>query len=280
MVKFSDEPLDYIGFVSAILYTLVPGIFLYQLRSNVLKEERLSIIAILCLYINGLIYFIRSLVFEKIEIDVRDFCNLAGLYLGFIYIVLYLKHFYYKTNKIYFYIFIVIILLSSITVIIIELIIRNNETLMKIVEWSGVIFNIFEYLPMGFNFIYLIKNKISEKFTLFGAFLGSINTIIWIIWAITNKENKLHSLISNIIGLLLCLLQIFIFFLFRKEESDEYKKVDDNKDNKDNNNNIDSNNNINFNNNITNSEIKNEEDSQNDITNKDKKPSDIIEEFI
>ena len=255
MVQFSGKRLDYIGFVSAILYTLVPGIFLYQLRSNVLKEERLSIIAILCLYINGLIYFIRSLVFEKIEIDVRDFCNLAGAYLGFIYIVIYLKHFYYKTNKIYFYIFIVIILLSSITVIIIELIIRNNETLMKIVEWSGVIFNIFEYLPMGFNLIYLIKNKISERFTLFGAFLGSINTIIWIIWAITNKENKLHSLISNIIGLLLCLLQIFIFFLFRKEESDEYKKVDDNKDNNDNDNN-DSNDNINFNNNIT-SEMKN-----------------------
>ena len=279
MVKFSDEPLDYIGFVSAILYTLVPGIFLYQLRSNVLKEERLSITAILCLYINGLIYFIRSCVFKNEEIDVRDFCNLAGLYLGFIYIVIYLQYFYYKTNKIYFYIFIVIILLLSITVIIIELIIRDNKKLMEIVEWSGVIFNIFEYLPMGFNFIYLIKNKISEKYTLFGAFLGSINTIIWIIWAITNKENKLHSLISNIIGLLLCLLQIFIFFLFRKEESDEYKKVDDNKDNIDNNNN-DSNDNINFNNNITNSEIKNEENSPNDINNKDKKPSDIIEEFI
>ena len=157
------EILNLFGFLTATAYTLVPIIFLYQLYSNVLNEERLSIIGILCLYFNGLIYFIRSIVFYKEEIDIRDFCNLAGAYLGFIYIVIYLKYVYYKTNKKKFVLLIVIITLSSLVFFLLEILMRKNDILMNVVEWVGVIFNICEYLPIGFSLFHLIKNKISEN---------------------------------------------------------------------------------------------------------------------
>ena len=151
---------------------------------------------------------------------------------------------------------------------------KTNETLIYVINYVGTFFNIFEYLPMGFNLKFLIKNKISEKYTLFGAFFGLINTIIWLLWAI-NTGDKLHSLIANIFGVILCLIQFLIFFIFRKDEkqSKDYTKINENSDNinnstpeikdnnlQNNNNNIDNNN---FNNNI-----------------KKGGPSDIIEDFI
>lgn len=264
-MKAFEHFLDILGFLSAIAYTLVPGIFIYQLRHKVLIKERLSIIAILSLYLNGLIYFIRSIVYnEKEELDVRDFCNLIGAQLGLVYLFFYLKNIYYETKIKIFIVSSLIIILLSIGIILIENFIGQNELLMKIVEYVGVLFNILEYLPMGFDLIFLIKNKISEKFTLFGAFFGLINTIIWLIWAIynlTNNKKKIHSLIANIFGLLLCILQISIFFIFRKEEEIEEEQNNDEEEK--------------LNNNITN---------KNELNVKDKKEekgnSDIIEQFI
>ena len=95
------------------------------------------------------------------------------------------------------------------------------KIIVEIYEYVGVIFNIFEYLPLGFNFLYLIKNKISEKYTLFSSIPGILNTLIWLAWAadkVAKNEEKIHSLIANIIGFLLCLTQIIIFFLFKQED--------------------------------------------------------------
>ena len=283
MVLFFDDILSGFGFFSATIYTLVPGIFLYQLKSNVLIKERLSIIGIFCLFINGLIYFIFSILNrEEEELDIRDFCNLAGAYLGFIYVIIYFKYLFYEKEKKKFFIFLSITIFLTLIVILLEIILSSNETSIHVIEWIGVIFNILEYLPLGFNLIYLIKNKISEKYTLFGAFLGLINTIIWLIWAIytsITKNEKNHSVIANICGLLLCLTQILIFFVFRKdeEESEEYKKVNDNSDNINN-----STPEIKVNDNST-QEIKENNLQNSNINNKNNNlrgPSEIIEEFI
>ena len=67
----------------------------------------------------------------------------------------------------------------------------------------------------------MIKNKISEKYTLFGSIFGSINSIFWFIWAITNDNNKTHSIVANIFGILLCLSQFLIFYIFKKDEEEE-----------------------------------------------------------
>lgn len=231
--------LGFIGFFTALIYDLIPGVFLYQLKSGVLINERLSIIGIFSLYINAFIYLILSFTkfHEKEEVDVNDFCNLLGLYLGLVYIILYYKHFYYIENKKKFYIIISLLIILSILIGIAEFYIAKNNTINKIFEWFGVLFNICEYLPLGFNYLFLIKNKISEKYTLFGGFFGFINSTFWLIWAIITSNrakegegNKYHSIVANIFGILLCLSQFFVFFIFKKDEPNEpneYKTIDD-----------------------------------------------------
>ena len=219
--------LNYLGFCTAIIYTLVPIIFLYQLKSNILDLERISIIGIFCLYINGLIYFIiRAL--KPDEIDVRDFCNLVGAYLGFIYLVVYIKYLFYENEKNKFLFFLGLIIILSIIIFVIEFLTKDKDDIVKTIEWIGVIFNIFEYFPLGFNFIYIIKNKISEKFSLFGGISGLINTIVWLVWAIVytiEEEKKIHSLIANIFGLILCCCQIYIYLIYRNEGENQIRTI-------------------------------------------------------
>ena len=238
-MNFIFNIIGFFVLLAALAYALVPSIFLVQLKHGVLKEERLSIIGILSFYMNALIYlilFISKLINENI-LEINDFCNLLGATLGLVYIILYYNRFYYEKNKKLFYAFISIIILSSIIIILIELKLSKDELLFEIFEWIGVFFNIFEYLPLGFNFIYLIKNKISDKYTLFGAFFGIINSIFWLIWAIINsienenekeKESKYHSIVANICGIILCLSQFIIFLIFRKPEEEEEEESKDN----------------------------------------------------
>lgn len=90
----------------------------------------------------------------------------------------------------------------------------------EILEYVAVAFNILEYLPLGFDIVYLIKNKVSNKYTLFSAIPGIINTIIWLVWAakkVAETGEKYHSLVANILGFLLCLFQFIMFFFFNKE---------------------------------------------------------------
>ena len=235
--------LDYICFFSGIIYTLVPAIFLYILQLKLFNEESPSILGILFMYSNAFIYFVLSACDSK-EIQVMDFCNLAGAYLSLIYLFLYLKHLFYKTEKQKIFIFMSIIILTSVLVFLVEYFTKKEKSI-KLIEWIGVIFNILEYLPIGFNLLYLIKNRVSNKFTLFSGFMGFINALIWLVWAITRliKDNdKIHSLIANIFGILLSLLQIFIYYIFRNEistinavstseNSEDGKKVYDNESN-------------------------------------------------
>ena len=251
---------SYFGFITAIAYTFVPSIFLYVLlKFNVLSEESISILGILSLYINAFIYFFNSIIEPK-EIQAYDLCNLFGTYLGFIYLLLYIKYLFYNTEKNKFFLFIGIIILSSILVFFFELFINKKEK-NYIIEWIGVIFNILEYLPLGFNLFYLIKNKISQNFTLFGSIIGLFNAIIWLIRAIIlnieNKANKYHSIVANIFGILLCIFQIIIYFLFKKEQISLPNKNNEEKE----------------------KIMVNEKDNKN-INDKEKKDSSEIEEFI
>ena len=101
----------------------------------------------------------------------------------------------------------------------------------KIFIWIGAFFNVAEYLPLGFNLIYLIKHKISEKYTLLGAFFGLLNCIAWLCWAINgivvNKDNLYHSIVANSMGICLQITQFILFFLFRKNNSKDNFNIDE-----------------------------------------------------
>ena len=107
---------------------------------------------------------------------------------------------------------------------------ENDNHWKKAFDWIGVFFNIFENLPLGFDIIYLIKNKISEKFTLFSAFFGLLNEIVWLSWAlygaIKNKDDLYHSIIANIFGIFIQITVFFLFFKFRVNEENDGNIID------------------------------------------------------
>ena len=245
---FSDA-FCFIGFITNILYSLTPSIFIYQLKSGVLIKERISIIAILCLYCNGYLYFLTSIFKAELkDIDPLDFCNLIGAYLGFVYLCLFIYHVYFKEEKKKAIIYYVSLIIGSIAYLILVMLVikKENNFWSYLIKYLGIIFNILENLPLGFNIIYIIKNKISEKYTLFGAFFGLLNTSAWFAWAFyscfLNKDNKeedkpYQTLLANTICVFMPLTQFFLFFKFRKYNKDENNNEDDeigeNKDNLD-----------------------------------------------
>lgn len=218
-VELGSEVIDTIAFAIAIIYTLVPFAFFYQYSHGVIRPNKVSILGILFLYLNGLTYFIATIkngIKEEAKIILRDFSNLSGAILGFFYCLYYSYIMIFKDHRMKFYIYLCLIIISLLILVLLALFVPVTY-----IEYIGVVFNIFEYLPLGFDFLYLIKHKISEKYTLFSAIPGIINTIIWLVWAAINVAKgimKYHSLIANIIGFLLCLTQIIIFFLFKKED--------------------------------------------------------------
>ena len=154
-----------------------------------------------------------------------DFCNLAGFYLGLIYLILYLYFVYFKSNKKKFIIFLVVIVVVSVAVwLIIKFTVKKDNIADKIFNWIGVVFNVLEYFPIGFSIIYLIKNKISEKFTLFGAFFGLLNSTTWLAWAIKSQRDGadlIHSIVANSLGICLTISQFVLFLVFRKNAIEE-----------------------------------------------------------
>ena len=222
---FSD-PYCFVGFFSQIFYILTPIVFIIQLKSGVLHQERVSIFSLLSLYCNGVIYFATSVYKRESgkNIDPLDFCNLGTFYLGLIYLLLYIYFIYFKTNKIKGLLFMIILTLGTIVVwVIIHFNVKKDNIWDKIFSLIGVFFNVTEYFPLGFNIIYLIKNKISEKYTLLGAFFGLFNCVAWLCWAINgivvNNDNLYHSIVANSLGICLQITQFTLFFLFRRNNS-------------------------------------------------------------
>lgn len=227
-----DDPLHFFCFLTQVIYNIIPCFFLYQLHEKAIRIERISIIGIVCLYFNAFIYFWTSVYHYDSDsikdINPLDFCNLIGFYLGFIDCTVYFYLLYFSKDKKKFFIPVIsLIIISLIFFIIIYKYINEEEnTCYKIFNWYiGTIFNILENLPLGFNIIYLIKNKISERFTLFAAFPGIVNTIIWLIWAIKKvvkeDEEKYYSIVANSIGICLHILQFSLYLIFKKDEDSE-----------------------------------------------------------
>lgn len=266
---------SFCGFITSILYNLVPIAFFYQLKHGVIKNERISIIALLSLYCNGFIYFLISAfqTRENESINPMDFCNLLGIHLGFIYLILYIYNFYFKTNKKKGIISFISLIIGSLAFFLLawNLIDENDNFWAKLFKYIGIFFNILQNLPLGFSIIYIIKNKVSEKYILLGTSFGLINTVVWFIWAFysifisknnENKDKPYQTFIANIIAISMHIFQIFFFCKYRKNEGEEKNESDNNEP-------------------LADKEIKRNEEENIESTNNNKnKESDVFEDFM
>ena len=231
MVLGFKDIYSFIGFSTSILYNLVPCAFLFQLKYNALNKERISIIPLICLYSNAIIYFSIS-AFQAGDvksIDPMDFCNLTGSYLGFVYLIIYIIMVYLKEEKRKATIYIALLIIITILFLILvkKVIGKEINFWTYLFKYMGIVFNILQNLPMGFSIIYLIKNKVSEKYTLFGAFFGLINILAWFIWGFhavfidkNNKNKPYQTVIANLIALFLPIMQFYLYYKYKKDDDD------------------------------------------------------------
>ena len=228
-----DTIFDFLGFTTQIIYNLTPILYNMSLEYGTFKIKNVSIISVFCLYTNAFIYFFLNLFSEENNENtfvIRDYCNLIGTFLGFVYLIIYYYE-RYKDEDIKKIIlnYILIFLVSGIIMAFEYLFIikENNRIASYLFKWLGVIPNILEYFPIGVNIIYLIKNKISDNLSLIGATLGLINSIVWFIWAIqftlNNKNDpQYHSMVANLLAIFLNFLQYYVFCRYKSNNKENY----------------------------------------------------------
>ena len=228
-----DTFIDLIGFFTQIIYNLTPIFYNMNLEYDTFKIKNSSIISVFCLYTNAFIYFFLNLFSDEYNentLVLRDYCNLIGTFLGFLYLLIY----YYERYKdedikkmVLNYLMILIITGIIIAFEYILIIKMNNSIASKLFKWIGVIPNVLEYFPIGVSIFYLIKHQVSENLSLVGATLGLINSLVWFIWAIQftlNNENdpQYHSMLANLLAALLNIFQFFIFCRYKSHNKEHY----------------------------------------------------------
>jgi hypothetical protein len=226
-----DSFIDFLGFVSCILYDLTPIFFNMFLDQNSFELESLSILSVFGIYTNASIYFFLGLLGENAgnSFVLRDSCNLIGTFLGLLYLVMYFYERYQDNVKFIILNYLLIIAISGI-IIGFEyffIISRYNIVYVYMFKWIGVFPNILEYFPIGYNLFYLIKNKKAYTFLVVGALFGLFNAVVWFIWAIiTTIQNKdepqTHSICANGLSIALLFLQFYIFCRYRRNNKVRY----------------------------------------------------------
>ena len=227
--------LDFLGFVSNVLYVLTPILFNMLIDHNTFEKESISILSIFSMYCNAFIYFFLGLFGESVGnvFVLRDYCNLIGTFLGLVYLAIYFYERYKDENIKYLmlnYFFIVAITTLIIGFEYIFIISNYNETNNFLFKWIGVFPNVLEYFPIGLNICYLIRNKKAKIFLVIGGSFGFFNAIIWFIWAVnttlTNKEEpQYHSICANSLSLIVLILQFYVYFKYRNNNTYLFGKI-------------------------------------------------------
>lgn len=234
-----DTFIDFLGFVSNIFYVLTPILFNMLVDQNSFEIESISIMSVFSMYVNAFIYFFLGLFGESNgnSFVLRDYCNLIGTFLGLVYLSIYFYERYKDEDIKKIILYYLLIVIISVIIIIFEYIFiikMNSQVFNFLFKWIGVFPNVLEYFPIGFNIIYLFKNKKSKTFLIVGGTFGLINTIVWFIWAIyhtiTHKDDpQYHSIFANTLSISMNVLQYVIFFKYRRKDKVGYLTVVKNK---------------------------------------------------
>ena len=230
-----------IGFITSFLYYLSPFQFLYNLIIKNLNKKYIAIYGLLALYLNGLLFFIYSVVLRDSMNQIRsmEFCNLIGVCFCFIYMILYLKYNYSNFHKV---ISMIIFFIGTIVIIIVEYYLltickKNNYIILQYaILYFDSLVNVLMYLPIGFNLLQIIRNKIPESIIFNTSILGLLNCISWFLFGIMSETLDWHILISNLLGGILCIFNIILYFHYQKDnplidkKEEEIREIEESKE--------------------------------------------------
>ena len=228
-----------IGFITSFLYYLSPFQFLYNLMIGNLNKKYIAIYGLLSL--NGLLFFIYSVVLRDSMNQIRsmEFCNLIGVCFCFIYMILYLKYNYSNFHKV---ISMIIFFIGTIVIIIVEYYLltickKNNYIILQYaILYFDSLVNVLMYLPIGFNLLQIIRNKIPESIIFNTSILGLLNCISWFLFGIMSETLDWHILISNLLGGILCIFNIILYFHYQKDnplidkKEEEIREIEESKE--------------------------------------------------
>ena len=159
---------DFFGFMTNICYILMPLLFNMLIEYGSFEIESISITSVMAMYFNAFTYFFLGF-FEQNNgkiILLRDYSNLIGTFLGLVYLTLYFYERYIIEVKILI-LYSVLVLLGTAIIALLEyffIVEKSNDAYDKIFKWIGVIPNVMEYLPIGYNIFHLIRDRKSKKF--------------------------------------------------------------------------------------------------------------------
>ena len=232
---------SFIGFITSFLYYLSPFQFLYNLMIGNLNKKYIGIYGLLALYLNGLLFFIYSVVLRDSMNQIRsmEFCNLIGVCFCFIYMILYLKYNYSNFHKV---ISMIIFFIGTVVIIIVEYYLltickKNNYIILQYaILYFDSLVNVLMYLPIGFNLLQIIRNKIPESIIFNTSILGLLNCISWFLFGIMSETLDWHILISNLLGGILCIFNIILYFHYQKDnplidkKEEEIREIEESKE--------------------------------------------------
>ena len=216
-----------IGFITSFLYYLSPFQFLYNLMIGNLNKKYIAIYGLLVL--RDSMNQIRSM----------EFCNLIGVCFCFIYMILYLKYNYSNFHKV---ISMIIFFIGTIVIIIVEYYLltickKNNYIILQYaILYFDSLVNVLMYLPIGFNLLQIIRNKIPESIIFNTSILGLLNCISWFLFGIMSETLDWHILISNLLGGILCFFNIILYFHYQKDnplidkKEEEIREIEESKE--------------------------------------------------
>lgn len=211
-----------IGIGTGAFFYIVPVFTIYNLKKGTVDVEETSGMRMFSSFICSFLWIVPSILKEEIRNNYFFYCNCLGALLNFCWTILYLYYFT-KNNKFRYSIYIIAVIDIIIEISLFEWdlhrhIMNDQDKLILNCKWVAAGFNIMMYFTPGLNVIRVFRNKNRNLISIYGCFLGALNSGAWMIYGLVDYDYQVPLIVANIAGFALCVIQILIYFALGKNE--------------------------------------------------------------
>lgn len=211
-----------IGIGTGAFFYIVPVFTIYNLKKGTVDVAETSGMRMFSSFICSFLWIVPSILKEEIRNNYFFYCNCLGALLNFCWTILYLYYFT-KNNKFRYSIYIIAVIDIIIEISLFEWdlhrhIMNDQDKLILNCKWVAAGFNIMMYFTPGLNVIRVFRNKNRNLISIYGCFLGALNSGAWMIYGLVDYDYQVPLIVANIAGFALCVIQILIYFALGKNE--------------------------------------------------------------